>query len=71
VELFAAGRMKKSGPCPPQALDVLRVLSDKTLGDLLRMSRELPSPIPVTPASVSTVTTMSLWLKSGFALGGE
>src|SRR5450432_2087474 len=30
-----------------------------------------PSPTPVMPPSVSTVTTMSLWLKSVFRVGGE
>src|SRR6516225_2103840 len=36
-----------------------------------RRSRVPPSPMPVIPASVSTVTTMSDWLKSGLGLGGD
>ena len=34
------------------------------------MSLEPPSPTPVIPMSVSTVTTMLLWLKVWFRLGG-
>jgi hypothetical protein len=33
------------------------------------VSREPPSPIPVMPASVSTVTTWKLWLNIGREMG--
>src|SRR5688572_23372590 len=36
-----------------------------------RVSLAPPSPTPVIPASVSTVTTMLLWLKSSFRFGGR
>ena len=39
--------------------------------DCSRVSREPPSPMPVMPASVSTVTTRSLWLNRGFGCSGE
>ena len=39
--------------------------------DCSSVSRAPPSPIPVMPASVSTVTTRSLWLNSGFGRSGE
>ena len=35
------------------------------------VSFDPPSPMPVIPKSVSTVTTMLLWLKSGLRFGGR
>ncbi len=37
--------------------------------DCESVSMDPPSPMPVMPASVSMVTTMSLWLKSGLGSG--
>src|SRR5580700_169205 len=42
----------------------------KALAHCSRVSFAPPSPIPVIPASVSTVTSMLLWLKSGLRSGG-
>src|SRR6202167_2532935 len=42
----------------------------KALAHCSRVSFAPPSPMPVMPASVSTVTSMLLWLKSGLRSGG-
>ena len=71
VHLFASRRIEeRARHVLPEPLDIVRILPDQPAGALLQqvLGRRLRR-CPVMPASVSTVTTRSLWLKSGFGIG--
>ena len=71
VDLLASRRIEeRARHVLPEALDEAGVLADQAAADGSSRSFEPPSPMPMMPPSVSTVTTMSLWLGSGFKTGG-